>query len=41
MKQKEIEDIKAFARANGFDCTIEEDKECKKFVMDKAFLDAQ
>lgn len=41
MKKKEIEDIKAFAKANGFDCVIEEDKEFKPFVMTKERLDAQ
>jgi hypothetical protein len=42
MKQKEIDDIKEFARANGFDCIIEnnDEEKCKPFVMDKAFLDA-
>jgi len=41
MKKRELDDIKAFAKANGFDCIIEDDKVCKPFVMDKAFLDAQ
>lgn len=41
LKQKEIEDIKAFAKANGFDCIIEGEKDFKPFVVTKEILDAQ
>ena len=41
MKKKEIEEIKAFAIANGFDVTVEEDKERKPFKITKEILDAQ
>jgi hypothetical protein len=41
MKRKEIEEIKAFAIANGFDVQIEEEKEKKPFKITKEILDAQ
>jgi hypothetical protein len=40
MKKKEIEEIKAFAIANGFDVQIEEDKP-KRGIITKERLDAQ
>lgn len=41
MKKKEIEDIKAFAIANGFDVEIEEEKKPQGYVFSKERLDAQ
>jgi hypothetical protein len=40
LRRKEIEDIKAFAKANGFALEIEdEDKKKRRFELTKEFLD--